>query len=203
MSKNKRRLEGGVLPINRRDLLALGAKTAGLVSLSSLTTLATGRIARAADPTINLCSWGGAYQFSQIEGYEKPYTKKTGINFNNIEKAGNGPALVTAQETSGNVNWDIVDMLQASAVQLGGEGMLQTIDFDKDLDPAPDGTPASKDFIEGSPSGDGKTGPYVSTVATIDLFAVNRKAFPADHQPKTVKGRSMPTAWLATRSMTS
>lgn len=187
MSKFDRELEAGILPINRRDLMALGAKTAGLVSLSSIGMLASSRIAQAAGKTINLCSWGGAYQSSQINGYEVPYTKKTGIKFSNIEKSGNGPALVTAQESSGNVTWDIVDMLQAPATRLGSEGLLVAIDFDKDLAHAPDGTPASKDFIPGSLSGDGKTGPYVSTISYSTLFAFNTTAFPADHQPKTVK----------------
>ena len=187
MSKRDRELMEGVLPIGRRDLMALGAKTAGLVSLSSLGMLAEQRIAHAAARPLNLCSWGGAYQFSQIEGYEKPYTKKTDISFNNIEKSANGPALVTAQEQSGNVTWDIVDMLQAPATRLGAEGMLYSIDFDKDLDKAPDGTPASEDFIKGSLSGDGKTGPFVSTISYSTLFAFNKQAFPMGHQPQTVK----------------
>ena len=187
MSKRDRELMEGVLPISRRDLMALGAKTAGLVSLSSLGMLAEQRMAQAAARPLNLCSWGGAYQFSQIEGYQKPYTKKTGIKFNNIEKSANGPALVTAQEQSGNVTWDIVDMLQAPAARLGSEGMLYTIDFDKDLDKAPDGTPASEDFIKGSLSGDGKTGPFVSTISYMTLFAYNKQAFPMGHVPQTVK----------------
>lgn len=187
MSGRGRKVEEGMLAIDRRDLMALGARTAGLVSLSSLGLLASRRIARAANQMINLCSWGGAYQFSQVEGYEKPYTAKTGITFANIENAANGPALVTAQETSGNVTWDIVDMLQAPASRLGSEGMLQTIDFDQDLDPAPDGTKASLDFIPGSLSGDGKTGPFVSTISYSTVFAFNTTAFAKDHQPRTVK----------------
>ncbi len=186
MSKRDLRREG-VLPISRRDLMALGARTAGLVSLTSLGALAASRGAFAAGGTINLCSWGGAYQFSQVHGYEKPYAKKTGIDFNNVEKSANGPALVTAQEQSGNINWDIVDILQAPATRLGDEGMLHTIDFDKDLAPAPDGTPATKDFIPGSLSGDGKTGPYVSTISYSTLFSYNKTAFDKDHPPKTVK----------------
>ena len=177
----------GLLPINRRDLMALGAKTAGLVSLSSIGMLAASRAARAGAGTINLCSWGGAYQSSQVEGYEKPYTKKTGVDFNNIEKSGNGPALITAQAQSGNISWDIVDMLQAPAVALGDQGILASIDFDKDLAPASDGTPASKDFINGSLSGDGKTGPFVSTISYSTLFCYNKTAFATDHPPKTVK----------------
>ena len=68
--------------------------------------------AATAGESINVVSWGGAYQFSQIEGYQKPYANKTGVSFTNIEKSANGPALLTAQQQSGNVIWDVVDMLQ-------------------------------------------------------------------------------------------
>ena len=188
MSTSHRNPNPGLFAVTRRDLLALGASTAGLVSLTSLGMLAESRIAvAAATQTLNLTSWGGAYQMSQINAYEKPYTKATGIAFNNIEKSGNGPALVTAQEQSGNVNWDIVDMLQAPAARLTDQGLLQEINFDKDLDPAPDGTPASKDFIEGSLSGDGKTGGYVSTISYNTMFCYDKSAFGKDAGPKTIK----------------
>lgn len=187
MKKYDRRSEDELSLIGRRDLLELGTKTAGLVSLSSLGLLASSRIAEAASQSINLCSWGGSYQFSQIQAYEKPFTKKTGIAFNNIEKSANGPALVTAQESTGNVNWDVVDMGQASGERLGSEGILKMIDFDKDLDPAPGGSPASEDFIKGSLSGNGKVGPYVSTIATSNVFAYRKGAFGKGDQPKTLK----------------
>jgi putative spermidine/putrescine transport system substrate-binding protein len=185
---NRDKDRAGLLPVTRRDLLALGAQTAGVVSLSSLGLLASRRrAAAAAGETINLVSWGGAYQQSQIEGYEKPYTKKTSISFTNIEKSANGPALITAQEQSGNITWDIVDILQAPAARLGSEGLLVELDYDKDLAPAPDGTPATHDFIEGSLGGDGKKGAFVSTISYDTLFAYTKTAFAKDHEPKTVK----------------
>ncbi|WP_127901062.1 extracellular solute-binding protein [Solirhodobacter olei] len=179
--------ENGSVPVSRRDLLALGASTAGLVSLSALGSLVGARRAMAAGTKMNLTSWGGAYQMSQIEAYEKPYTKKTGIDFNNIEKSGNGPALLTAQEQSGNISWDIVDMLQADADRLYQQGMLQEIVWNKDLDNAPDGTPAWDDFTRGSLSGgDDKSGGYVSTISYNTMFGYNKKAFP-NGGPQTIK----------------
>jgi putative spermidine/putrescine transport system substrate-binding protein len=178
MTKMKKDHENGAMPVSRRDLLALGASTAGLVSLSALGSVVGARRAMAAGTKMNLTSWGGAYQMSQINAYEKPYTKKTGIEFNNIEKSGNGPALITAQEQSGNVSWDIVDILQADGERLFDQGLLQEIVFDKDLDKAPDGTPASQDFTPGSLSGDGKSGGYVSTISYNTMFGYNKKAFP-------------------------
>ncbi|MDE3121897.1 MAG: extracellular solute-binding protein [Paracoccaceae bacterium] len=179
--------ENGALPVTRRDLLALGASTAGLVSLSALGSLVGARRAMAAGTTMNLTSWGGAYQASQINAYEKPYTKKTGIEFNNIEKSGNGPALLTAQEQSGNISWDIVDLLQADANRLYEQGMVQEIVWNKDLDPAPDGTPAWDDFTAGSLSGgDDKSGGFVSTISYNTMFGYNKKAFP-NGGPQSIK----------------
>ncbi|WP_164871782.1 extracellular solute-binding protein [Solirhodobacter olei] len=182
MAKKTRTPNSGTLPVSRRDLLALGASTAGLVSLSSLGSLIGVRRAMAAEATINLCSWGGAYQSSQINAYEKPYRRKTGFNFRNIEKSSNGPALITAQEQSGNaswVSWDIVDMLQADANRLYSQRLLQEIVWDKDLDRAPDGTPAWDDFTKGSLSGgDDKSGGFVSTISYNTMFCYNKIAFP-------------------------
>ena len=184
MSKDE---ENNGLPVSRRDLLALGASTAGLVSLSALGSLVGARRAAAAATKMNLTSWGGAYQMSQINAYEKPYTKKTGIEFNNIEKSGNGPALLTAQETSGNISWDIVDMLQADANRMYQQGMLQEIVWNKDLDAAPDGTPAWDDFTAGSLSGgDSHSGGFVSTISYNTMFGYNKKAFP-NGAPQTIK----------------
>lgn len=178
----------GWRPLSRRDLMAVGAKTAGLVSLASLATVARSRAAAAtAGESINVVSWGGAYQFSQIEAYQKPYAKKTGVSFTNIEKSANGPALLTAQQQSGNVIWDVVDMLQAPAARLYVEGLLHEIDYDKDLASAPDGTPATEDFIKGSLGGSGRKGAYVSTISYATLFSYSKAAFANNHPPKTVK----------------
>lgn len=173
------------LGISRRDFLTLGAKTAGLISLSSLGTFWT-RQAMADAGTINLVSWGGAYQFSQVMGYEHPYTKATGVAFQNIEKSASAPALLTAQEQTGNVSWDIVDMLQAPSARLYSQGLLHEIDYDKDLDPAPDGTPATEDFVKGSLGGDGKKGAFVPEIAYDTLLAYNKTAF-KDKAPQTMK----------------
>ncbi len=186
MTRHSNSDDNPALPVSRRDLLALGASTAGLVSLSAIGSLMGARRASAAVKTLNLTSWGGAYQMSQINAYEKPYTKKYGVDFNNIEKSGNGPAIVTAQETSGNVSWDIVDMLQSPAFRLYDQGLLYEIDFDKDLDKAPDGTPASEDFVKGSLSGDGKKGGFVSTISYSTLFGYNKDAFGKGEAPKTI-----------------
>lgn len=172
--------------VTRRDFLALGAKTAGLISLSSLGTLWS-REVFAATQTINAVSWGGAYSMSQKKAYEEPFTKATGVTFQNINKSASGPALLTAQEQTGNVSWDILDILQAPAARLYSQGLLYELDYDKDLSPAPDGTPATEDFVKGSLGGDGKKGAFVPTIAYDTLLSFNKTAFPKNKQPQTIK----------------
>ncbi|WP_102222840.1 extracellular solute-binding protein [Acidimangrovimonas sediminis] len=174
--------------VSRRELLALGGATAGVVSLSSLATLIGAKRAAAAGvDKLNLVSWGGAYQTSQIEAYQKPYTDKYKVGFNNIEKSGNGPALLTAQEQSGNISWDIVDMLQADANRLYEQGMLEEIVWNTDLDKGSDGKPAWEDFTKGSLSGgDDKSGGFVSTISYNTMFGYNKEAFP-NGAPQTIK----------------
>jgi putative spermidine/putrescine transport system substrate-binding protein len=101
-----------------------------------------------AQKALTIVSWGGAYTKSQLEAYHKPYTAKTGIKINSADYNG-GLAEVRAQVEAGNVTWDAVD-LELSDVVLGcDEGLLETID-PAILPPAPDGTPAAKDFVPGA-----------------------------------------------------
>jgi len=92
-------------------------------------------------------SWGGAYTASQQNAYHEPYMKMhPDINIINDDSANNAVAKLRAMMEANNVTWDLVDMVAADAILSCDEGMVEEIDFDKDLAPAPDGTPASKDF---------------------------------------------------------
>lgn len=181
--------ENGILTrkLTRRTLMILGAQTAGAVSLASLNAALSTPAYAGEVKSLNVISWGGAYEVSQINAYQKPYTKKNGVRFNNIEKSASGPALVTAQEQTGNVSWDVVDMIQSPAERLYSEGLVHELDYDKDLAPGPKGEPATEDFIKGSLGGNGKTGGFVSTIAYDTLFAYNKTAFPKDNPPTSVK----------------
>lgn len=103
-----------------------------------------------ADTTLTIVSWGGAYSNSQQKAYHDPYMKNNpGIKIVNDDSAAEGLAKLRAQVESGNVTWDLVDMEAAQAVTACDEGLAETINPDKDLAAAPDGTPATKDFFEG------------------------------------------------------
>ncbi|MDH3449340.1 MAG: ABC transporter substrate-binding protein [Gammaproteobacteria bacterium] len=92
-------------------------------------------------------SWGGAYTASQQNAYHEPYMKMNpGINIINDDSGGNSVAKLRAMVEANNVTWDLIDMVAADAMLSCDEGMVEEIDHDKDLAPAPDGTPASKDF---------------------------------------------------------
>jgi len=101
--------------------------------------------AQAEDMTI--VSWGGAYSHSQLKAYHEPYMKlHPDIHIINDESSAEAVAKLRAMNEANNVTWDVVDVTAASAIRLCDEGLAMEIDFDKQLAPAPDGTPASEDF---------------------------------------------------------
>ncbi len=98
--------------------------------------------------SITVVSWGGAYTKSQVEAYHKPFTEKTGIEVISENYSG-GLAQIKAQVEAGNVTWDLVDLSVADSLRGCDEGLLEELDHSV-LPSAPDGTPASSDFLEGS-----------------------------------------------------
>ena len=102
----------------------------------------------AAQDSLTVVSWGGAYTRSQVKAYHEPWEAKTGIKINSEDYNG-GLAQVKAQVESGNVTWDLVDVELSDAVRACDEGLAHEIDKSI-LPPAPDGTPATKDFMDGT-----------------------------------------------------
>nr|WP_108663594.1 ABC transporter substrate-binding protein [Acuticoccus kandeliae] len=134
----------------------------------------------AQDDSLTIVSWGGAYSESQLKAYDEPFTEKTGTKIFHEDKSNQALAGIRSQVEAGNVTWDVVDMLQADAQRACDEGLLVEIDFDNWLAKAPDGTPASEDFIENT-TGDC----FVPQILYATMFAYNTKAFP-DGGPKTI-----------------
>ncbi|MBK4216995.1 ABC transporter substrate-binding protein [Paracoccus caeni] len=111
------------------------------------TTLAVTTYAASAQE-VNVVSWGGAYEVSQVEAYNKPFTAETGIKVNMI--AADNPATpLKAQFEAKNITGDVFDIEVSDAIRLCDEGALLEID-PADLPAAPDGTPAAEDFIDGA-----------------------------------------------------
>jgi putative spermidine/putrescine transport system substrate-binding protein len=146
---------------------ALGAGALGLAA-------ATPALADA----ITAVSWGGAYAKSQINAYHKPFTEKTGITVNSEDYNG-GLAQVRAQVEANNVTWDVVDVELSDAVRGCDEGLLEEID-PSILPAAPDGTPATEDFIEGT-----LHDCAVGTIVWSTVFAYDSSKFTGD-TPSTI-----------------
>ncbi len=127
---------------------------------------------------ITVVSWGGAYTKSQIEAYQKPWMAKTGHKIKSVD-APNPAAPIKAQVKAGNVSMDVADLEYSDAVRYCDEGLLEEIDAAA-LPPAPDGTPATEDFIEG-----GLTDCAVANIVWATVVAYDASKFP-DNQPKTI-----------------
>jgi len=136
-----------------------------------------GKDAHASD-AITVVSFGGAFAHSQIEAYHKPFSEKTGITVNSVDYNG-GLAEIRAQAESGNVTWDVIDMAPSNAAVGCDEDILQPID-PAILPPAPDGTPAMEDFIEGTV---GEC--FVATIVYSTIVAYDDTKFP-NEKPTTI-----------------
>ena len=123
--------------------MKIGLKTG--VAAAVAATLGT---AAMAEGSLTVVSWGGAYTKSQVEAYHKPFIAKTGVQIKSEDYNG-GIAEIKAQVEAGNVTWDIVDVELSDAVRACDEGLVYPIDHSI-LPPAPDGTPATDDFLPGT-----------------------------------------------------
>ena len=98
------------------------------------------------DDFITVVSWGGSYARASVKAYHDRFVEETGIRIK-LDEYNGGLAQVRAQAETGNVSWDVVDM-EAGDTLLGcDEGLLETIDYET-LPAAPDGTPATEDFLD-------------------------------------------------------
>lgn len=156
----------------------------------STTALAAGALlalaalpAQAQETSLTVVSWGGAYSDSQIRAYHEPYMEANpDIEIVYDDSSANALAGLRAQSQAGNITWDLVDMLPSDAQLACDEGMLLEIDHDEMLAPAPDGTPASEDFLPGS-LGDC----FIPQIVYSTIISYNTEMFPEDAQPETIE----------------
>jgi putative spermidine/putrescine transport system substrate-binding protein len=78
------------------------------------------------DTTLTFASFGGVYQEAQREGWLKPYTALTGVQFAESEESSN--ATIKAQVESGNVEWDVVDVGNDFGLD-GNADLLEELDY--------------------------------------------------------------------------
>lgn len=135
-----------------------------------LTTALTG-FAFAASADVTVMSWGGAYGAAQTEAHVKPWMAATGNAAVMLDSDNPAPA-VKAMVEAGNVTVDVASLEIADAIRLCDEGVLEPIDA-ASLPPAPDGTPATDDFLPGAVTECG-----VSTDIWSNVFAYDTTKFP-------------------------
>ena len=134
---------------------------------------------------LTIVSWGGAYTASQQKAYHDPYVAKNpGIRIINDDSGAEGLAKIRAQVEAGNVTWDLVDMVASDAIIACDEGLVEEIDPDTWLAPAPDGTPASQDFFAGTLN-PGGTNCFIPSIVYSTTFGYRTDAF-HDKQPTTI-----------------
>jgi putative spermidine/putrescine transport system substrate-binding protein len=87
-----------------------------------------GRTAEAAANELVLVNWGGDAIKAYDAAYGQAFQKETGIT---VKEDGTGPTegAVAAQYKSGKPTWDLVDIDPFSAITLGGQGMMEPIDY--------------------------------------------------------------------------
>ena len=94
-----------------------------------------------------MVSWGGSYARASVKAYHQRFTEETGIEIR-LEEYNGGLAQIRAQAETEYVVWDVIDIEAGDALLGCDEGLLEEADYES-LPPAPDGTPATEDFVEG------------------------------------------------------
>jgi putative spermidine/putrescine transport system substrate-binding protein len=115
---------------------------------------------------ITVMSWGGAYEASQVEGYNKPFTAATGTNVTMVA-VDNPNAPIKAMVDAGNVTVDVADLEYADAVRMCDEGLLEVLDHSM-LPAGVDGTAAADDFLPGALTDCGVANIVFSTIFAYD-----------------------------------
>lgn len=154
------------------------------LAIAAASALGAGAVAIAQQAvSLTVVSWGGAYTSSQQNAYHDPYmAANPHVRIINDDGSANALAGIRAQAQAGNVTWDLVDMLPSDAQVACDEGLLLEIDPDTMLAPAPDGTPASEDFLPGSLDGDC----FIPQIVYSTVMTFNHTMFPADKQPASI-----------------
>lgn len=91
---------------------------------------------------VNFASWGGAYEASQQKAFVDTWKSGT-VKFH---KYAGGLDEIRAQVESGEVRWDIVDVLPHDARQGCDEGLFEELERNQ-FKPAADGTPMDDDVM--------------------------------------------------------
>jgi putative spermidine/putrescine transport system substrate-binding protein len=94
---------------------------------AALAVFAFASVATQAAETLNVVTFGGAYEAAAKKAYFDPFTQKTGTNFS-YESYDGGLAKLSAMEQAKNTTWDLIDLETNDAITACDEGLLMKFD---------------------------------------------------------------------------
>ena len=97
---------------------------------------------------VNFVSYGGAYSASQQKAYADTFSSPESINFINYN---GGLGEIRTQVESGNVSWDVVDVLGGDARIGCDEGLFEKLPVEV-FAPAANGRPIDEDLVVERPN---------------------------------------------------
>jgi putative spermidine/putrescine transport system substrate-binding protein len=159
-----------MINVQRRSKYALALAAAGAIALCPADAFA--------EEQLVVASFGGAYTASQAKAFFEPYAAATGRKVLTADYNG-GLAELRSQVQAGNGAWDVIDLELQDAVRACDENLIEKID-PKRLKPAPDGTPATTDFLPGTLMECG-----VGTIIWSNIIAYDERKFPGT-KPSTI-----------------
>jgi len=143
--------------------------------LAGLLVLATPIRAEEPDAadSLTVLSWGGAYEHAQRRALFTPFTEAHDVPV--AVDSYNGGLMELRQAVAENdVPWDVLDMTRSEAMAACEEGLLKPLPPELTAS-APDGTPASQDFLPGAL---GRC--FISHSIFATVVAYRRDAFPGE-----------------------
>lgn len=133
--------------------------------------------------TMTVASLGGGWETMERKGLFEPFEKATGIRIKVV--AYTSPSQVAAQEKTGNVEWDCIQMSRGAMLPLAAAGYLEKIDYDR----------IAKDDLAGieetlAASGGQSTGSARHPNGVLNIFftrgiAYNTKLIKPGNHPRT------------------
>jgi putative spermidine/putrescine transport system substrate-binding protein len=84
---------------------------------------------RASNRQLIVVSWGGGYQDAQRKAWFEPFQKETGVEI--IETSPTNYGKIKSMVTSGNTQWDVVDVDSDWAYRAAKQDLLTPLNYDK------------------------------------------------------------------------
>ncbi|MDR3097225.1 MAG: ABC transporter substrate-binding protein [Paraburkholderia sp.] len=94
---------------------------------AALAVIALAAVPAHAAETLNVVTFGGAYEAAAKKAYFEPFTQATGDTFS-LESYDGGLAKLSAMEQAKNTTWDLIDLESNDAITACDEGLLKKFD---------------------------------------------------------------------------